>query len=401
MKYTLLFSLGLALALFSCQKDGFEPGKRSSEELSSYADGAFTGSVGSGSGSGSGQSGDTTIQAGQLTAGEWNDLGNWDFWKELISKDTLSEYPGHWRFHDFGRVSLKVNRQNGAPLIDARATLLGPNEEVLWQARTDNAGRAEFFPYLMATGAAQPFRIIVNHQGQSYSLNEVKLYEAGINELTVPVNGANSLAADVFFVFDATGSMSDELEYIKVEINDIISRIRNNNGDVSFRLGSVFYRDEGDEYITRTSSLSADFGQVVDFINSQRADGGGDYPEAVHSALQKAIEGQDWQEQARSRLLFLILDAPPHYNEAVIEAIKSQLLLAAQKGIKIIPVTASGIDRETEFLMRFLSIASNSTYTFITNHSGIGNEHLEPTVGEYEVEFLNDLVVRLVDEYVD
>ncbi|MCB0546688.1 MAG: hypothetical protein KDD19_03820, partial [Phaeodactylibacter sp.] len=139
----------------------------------------------------------------------------------------------------------------------------------------------------------------------------------------------------------------------------------------------------------------------VDFINSQRADGGGDYPEALHSALQKAIEEQDWQGQARARLLFLILDAPPHHEVDVIDAVKEQLQLAAEKGIRIIPVSASGIDRETEFLMRILAIASNGTYTFITDHSGIGNEHLEPTVGEYEVEFLNDLIVRLVNEYVE
>ncbi len=395
MKYTLLLCLSLALVFFSCEKEDFSA-KRSTDELSSVADGAFSGSTGS-----SGQAGDTTIQAGQLTAGEWNDLDNWDFWKELLAKDTISEYPGYWNFGGLGRVSLKVNRQDGSPLIDTEAALLGPDGEVLWQARTDNSGRAEFFPYLMGTGAGQPFRIKVGHQGQSYFLEDVKLFEAGLNELTVPATGANSQAADIFFVFDATGSMSDELEYIKVEINDIISRIQDENSQAAFRLGSVFYRDEGDEYVTRTSNLNGNFGQVAGFINNQRADGGGDYPEAVHSALQKAIEGQAWQEQARARLLFLILDAPPHHQEDVIEAIQDQLLLAARKGIRIIPVTASGIEKETEFLMRIMAIATNGTYTFITNHSGIGNEHLEPTVGEYEVEFLNDLIVRLVNEYVD
>ena len=399
MKYTVLLCLSLALVLFSCEKEDFT-GKRSSEELSGSIDGAFSGAIGSSTGN-SGQAGDTTIQAGQLTAGEWNDLENWDFWTELIAKDTLSEYPGFWRFNRLDRVSLKVSQQNGNPLANAEALLLGPNEEVLWRTRTDNAGRAEFFPNLMEAGTSQPARIKVSHLGQSYFLNNVQFYEAGVNELTIPVSGANSQNADVFFVFDATGSMSDELEYIKVEINDIISRIQNSNNDINFRLGSVFYRDEGDEYITRTSNLNSNFAQVVDFINSQRADGGGDYPEALHSALQKAIEEQDWQGQARARLLFLILDAPPHHEVDVIDAVKEQLQLAAEKGIRIIPVSASGIDRETEFLMRILAIASNGTYTFITDHSGIGNEHLEPTVGEYEVEFLNDLIVRLVNEYVE
>jgi hypothetical protein len=48
--------------------------------------------------------------------------------------------------------------------------------------------------------------------------------------------------------------------------------------------------------------------------------------------------------------------------------------------------------------MRSLAIATNGTYVFITNHSGIGDEHLEATVGNYQVEYLNNLMVRLIDE---
>ena len=73
--------------------------------------------------------------------------------------------------------------------------------------------------------------------------------------------------------------------------------------------------------------------------------------------------------------------------------------IASQKGIKIIPVTASGIDKDTEFLMRFFSITTNSTYVFITNDSGIGNDHLIASVGEYQVENLNDLMVRIITKY--
>jgi hypothetical protein len=46
-------------------------------------------------------------------------------------------------------------------------------------------------------------------------------------------------------------------------------------------------------------------------------------------------------------------------------------------------------------------ISTNGTYVFVTDDSGVGNSHLEPSVGEYEVEFLNDLMVRLIDEYME
>ncbi len=67
---------------------------------------------------------------------------------------------------------------------------------------------------------------------------------------------------------------------------------------------------------------------------------------------------------------------------------------AAEKGIKIIPVSASGVNKDTEFLFRFFAVATNGTYVFITNNSGIGGDHIEATVGDYEVELLNDLMVR-------
>ena len=50
--------------------------------------------------------------------------------------------------------------------------------------------------------------------------------------------------------------------------------------------------------------------------------------------------------------------------------------------------------------MRSFAILTNGTYVFITDDSGVGNDHLEPTIGDFEVEKLSDLMVRLVSEYV-
>jgi hypothetical protein len=50
--------------------------------------------------------------------------------------------------------------------------------------------------------------------------------------------------------------------------------------------------------------------------------------------------------------------------------------------------------------MKFTSILTNGTYTFITDHSGIGRDHLAPVHDEYEVEKLNELLVRVINGYV-
>ena len=95
----------------------------------------------------------------------------------------------------------------------------------------------------------------------------------------------------------------------------------------------------------------------------------------------------------------MILDAPPHKESSNISKVQLAIAKAAEKGIKIIPVSASGIDKETEFLLRFMALSTNGTYVFITNDSGIGNTHLEATVGPYQVEYLNNLMVRLINKY--
>src|SRR5690606_6236280 len=102
---------------------------------------------------------------------------------------------------------------------------------------------------------------------------------------------------------------------------------------------------------------------------------------------------------AKAKLLFLLLDAPPHYTQDNVNIIKNQIRIAQEKGIKIIPIVASGADKNVEFLMRYFSISTNGTYVFLTDDSGIGNPHIKPTTDEFKVEKLNDLIVRLIQKY--
>jgi hypothetical protein len=198
---------------------------------------------------------------------------------------------------------------------------------------------------------------------------------------------------------DATGSMSDELEFLKTELVDVVNRVEGSNPGSSVLTAAVFYRDIGDEYLTRISNFTGDVATTREFIAAQRAAGGGDTPEAVHTALDRSLSELQWSNNARTRILFMLLDAPPHYEAQIVDDLHRSTKQAMRQGIRIVPIVASGIDKETEFLMRFFAISTNGTYVFITNHSGVGNPHLDPSVGEYTVELLNDLIVRLINEY--
>jgi hypothetical protein len=43
-----------------------------------------------------------------------------------------------------------------------------------------------------------------------------------------------------------------------------------------------------------------------------------------------------------------------------------------------------------------MALATNGTYLFLTDHSGIGGSHTAPTTDKYDVEYLNGLIYRVI-----
>ncbi|MBN2275682.1 MAG: VWA domain-containing protein [Bacteroidales bacterium] len=369
------------------------------EEGSSGVSGWDDGSGGAG-GSGNGDSVQTTPpEPGQVTAAEWNDLVNWDFWNDLGQNQDFTLAQDNWAFENFYRYSFLVKDIYDFPLIDCEIQLKDSKDNTIWTARTDNEGKAELWHNLYHDQSDDVTKAVVFYKDNIKEIADPLLFAEGVNEIIMENEADILLRADIMFVVDATGSMSDEINYLKSELLSVINRVEKLNSQLDLRLGSVFYRDEGDDYLTRVSPFSDNIESTVNFIKEQEANGGGDFPEAVHTALNMALTQMSWSESARTRILFLLLDAPPHNTPGIVNDIRNSVYDAAGEGIKIIPITASGIDKDTEFLMRFFALGTNGTYVFITDDSGIGGDHLEATVGEYEVELLNDLMVRLIDKY--
>jgi hypothetical protein len=340
------------------------------------------------------------VKAGLLTAGERNDLDNWEYWEEILSKDTIGEFQDTWQIYPNQRYSIRITNTEGLAIPNCTVHLQGTDGKNLWTSITDNYGNAELWgnPFAKEKSSKELF-LVAEYEGREVLDSRVFDFSKRINKYQIEAKCQKPTNADIMFVVDATGSMCDEINYLKAELKDVISKVAAQDDDLNIRLGSLFYRDKSDEYITVSSGLSDDIDEVSKFINNQYCGGGGDYPEAVHTALQEAINRQDWREDAVARIVFLVLDAPPHEDQEVLNRLKKDVILAAKKGIKIIPVVASGIDKSTEFLMRYFSVITNGTYVFLTDHSGIGNPHLEPTVDSYDVENLNDLLVRLISKY--
>ena len=343
-----------------------------------------------------GSQGGIQPQGGLVTAGEWNDLDNWAFYQKTLMKEPFKGFPDDWQMYTNHRIAVAITAKN-KPAANATVTLFR-NDTPIWTAKTDNLGRAELW-----VGAFQKEKEL------NTALLRLKVNEQWVSTATISETQVNRIALDetlpsptnlvqIAFMVDATGSMGDELEFLKMDLKKVINEVQKTNTQLKISTATVFYRDEGDEYVVKHSPFTEDINQTTEFISLQRADGGGDFPEAVDKALVQLNQLQ-WQPQARTRIAFLVLDAPPHNKPAVINSIQYSVKTAAASGIKLIPVVASGIDKTTEFLMRFIAMYTNGTYVFITDHSGIGNKHLEPSVGEYQVEKLSDLMVRLIKKY--
>ena len=387
------FLLLFFLVFFSCESDGSFTDKSS---FDSSEEGAF--SDGDGTTDGDGQGSEDPDNSGIITAGEWNDLDNWSFWNSILNSETYDKMPAYWKFNTSNRLSFSVTDATGKPAVDI-SIILKESNTIIWEAKTDNKGKAELWALSQDVNKSAnltTYQVFVNDVPLNKTL---KSFSEGINEVQLTTNFNAKTTMELAFIVDATGSMGDEMNFLKDDLKKVIQNVKNANGLLKISTGTVFYRDEGDDYVIKKSPFTQNLTTTLDFIEAQSANGGGDFPEAVHTALRTAVTDLQWSSTAQTRIAFLLLDAPPHYEAQIVDDLHLSIKKAAQKGIKVIPIVASGINKETEFLMRYFSISTNGTYVFITNDSGVGNEHLEPTVGEYDVEILKDLLVRLITKY--
>ena len=352
-----------------------------------------------------------TIPAGQLTAGAWDDNADYSFFKGLFETSVTiacgeqgseeaepglfaAYLPGEdrknaWGMSVLNRVEVTVTDGEGNPAAGAKVVLEGEGESLAAFSGAD--GKAYLFPqtageYTVSAGYDALVPAAADEGGRvAATLSEARSYTK----------------LDLCFMVDTTGSMGDELIYLQAELGDVISRAEAEL-DADISLAFVFYRDEGDEYVVRSSDFTADIPAQRAVLAGQNAEGGGDYPEAVHEALVEAL-GLSWREGAK-KILIPVLDAPPHAalsGQDMRAVYGAKVYEAAERGISVMPVAASGADTLTQYLMRSAALLTGGRYVFLTDDSGIGLSHEKPAVGEFTVEYLNSCLVRLIGELYD
>jgi hypothetical protein len=335
-----------------------------------------------------------------LTAGIWNDLEHWDKFEKTHADINVQTVQNTWGIYLMNhRYGVEIYDQNNKPVIGEKVSLKNKEGQLIWEAQTDNRGKAELWynpnEKVMPMDAFMKISIVID--GKTINLGKIKPTGMGYDRFNLSEKAVVKSDVDVCFVVDATGSMGDEINYLKEELMDVMMQFQQSAPCSPIRLSSVFYKDYGDDYVTRKMPFVNRIDDVVSFVSEQYAGGGGDFPEAVQTGLDVAVNELDWNEKALTKIIFLILDAPPHDHNA--KDIQVLLKKASAKGIKIIPITASGINQSTEFCMKYLAAGTGGDYIYITDHSGVGGSHIKPTGVKEDVDLLNTQILKTLKKY--
>lgn len=333
-------------------------------------------------------------QSGLLTAGDHDDLLNPDLYanyvRAFLRTTNLQELP---RLDTRRVLTVAVQDGAGRPVPFARVTITCADGNSLSLATVAD-GTAVFFPGLDRLG--DNVRLSVAGSQGSRTIELAGQPGSQRHNVTLSSGARAPTKFDLMLTIDTTGSMGDEISYLKSELRTILADLKKSHPQLDVRLGLVVYRDIGDAYVTRTFPFTSNLDEMQTNLRAQYADGGGDYPEAMEVALHRAV-AQEWRPDAVKSML-LVADAPPHDQNVgmtwrVAEA-------ARAKRIQIVPVAASGVGDLAEYVMRSMASATQSRYIFLTDDSGIGNPHAPPAVDCYLVTRLDRLVRRVLDSQI-
>lgn len=262
------------------------------------------------------------------------------------------------------RLTLTVLDADGLPLPDCAVTIF-LDGEVKDQGTTTADGIFRTFPARYAGQATTLSAGFAYDQAKK----KITLNRSGKREVTVTLDTPRTLPAavplDLLFVLDTTGSMGEEIDRLKTSIDLINLNLSQHPARPLIRYGMVLYRDKGDTYVTRKIPFTPELEDFREQLAAIRAEGGGDTPEDLESALKTGIEEMDWNKEG-VRLVFAITDAPPHLDYDHAFTYLDAARVAREKGIKIFSVGTGGLSLSGEYVLRQLSQLTGGAYIFLT-----------------------------------
>lgn len=295
------------------------------------------------------------------------------------------------------RVRFRVVDGRGVPVNDAQLDItVGQGTTT---GRTHADGIFDFHPSIHLPGSygRAHARITAGQVSRTVAFDLPSHGDGG--EVLFRLDGTHTAmpaVLDLAFAIDVTGSMEDELRYVNAEVSDIVARIRQASPETRVRVAATFYRDRTDRAVVQQIAFTDDVQAFAGAMEGVRASGGGDYPEDMYAGMQASLGRLAWSTGNAARVLVLIADAPPKLYQDSGYDWRAALAEASARGIRILPVAASGADRRVEYLFRAFGSVTGAPYVYLTDDSGIGHGHQEADTDRVAVEYFADLLTRLV-----
>lgn len=330
-------------------------------------------------------------RAGVLTAGDIDDALNLEAFQRYQNAATKAlELPGV----DLSKpVLAQIVGADGAPAPGLRVKLRKPGAvSAFYEGYSGVNGLVTAFPAVLGASALSKVEMRVF---PADGAPVTQLLQAGTRQrVVVPTAlGWQPDFLDLTFMVDTTGSMADEMAWLTAELKVIAEQVRTIAPNVDIRYGLVTYKARDDAYRVRNFGFTKRASVFQNWIGGERPDGGAGSAEYVTRALESAVSMR-WRRGKGERLIFQIGDEPPERD--MFARYLSAASSGAGKGIQIFNLAASDTDPDLELLMRQGSVVSGGRYLFLTDDSGVGHAHREPTIPCYQVTQLTGLVTRIL-----
>lgn len=309
--------------------------------------------------------------------------------------DLVYEYNGVFNYYN-GFYPLKTNNRitiNVPAGANVEISLLDDEGNIVYTNLPDANGVCYLFPNWFS----YEYKISVKYYNGIDEEPIITEYNVSDSiTLSLDATKVEKDIIDLMFVVDTTTSMDDELEFLKNEISNVVEEVSSFN-DCIVNVAVLLYKDKGELYETLYSEFTQDINAQIEFLENKIAYGGGDFEEAVEVAIEEAA-AKSWSGVNSTKIIVHIGDAPAH-DENISDWYNAVIDLC-NKGIRLITVASSGINKKTEYLFRSMTLISNGTYVAITNHSGIGDEHIDSSIDEeVSIEYLDKCLIRLITGY--
>ncbi len=246
--------------------------------------------------------------------------------------------------------------------------------------------------------------------------------ESKDKSVSAVVKDEASSGLDICFVVDTTGSMGDDIDNAKDNMESILQEISLKNSD--FRVALIDYRDFSQrtaysvDYPAKLQlGFSDDMEEITTAINDLELGNGGDSPETVYSALMMCAD-LNWRDRA-TKVIILLGDAEPLdpepytdytlgdtllalYNADISISEKSDDRVLGPAEDSIIKVFTIGTDASYDARDVFTDIsdATGGTYTGVNNSSEVSDAIIS-SIEQIELIPLMDVSFDLGDSFSD